>query len=71
LRTSAREQRRRAPATRSNGNFITGAVTLLQDGQVPTTPESSLERFLEHLPEITPRALLARSRRSWSRSTIR
>ena len=37
-------------ATRSNGNFITGAITLLQDGQVPTTPESSLERFLEHLP---------------------
>jgi len=45
-------------ATRSNASFITGAITLLQDGQVPTTPESGLERFLEHLPNITPASVL-------------
>ena len=46
-------------ATRHNGNFITGAMTLLEDGQVPTTPQSALERFLEHEPLITPEAVLA------------
>jgi len=44
--------------TRSNASFVTGAITLLQDGQIPTTPESGLERFLEHLPEITPESVL-------------
>ena len=44
--------------TRSNASFVTGAITLLQDGQVPTTPESALERFLEHLPDITPESVL-------------
>lgn len=46
-------------ATRPNGSFITGAMTLLEDGQVPTTPQSALERFLEHEPLITPAAVLA------------
>jgi zinc protease len=46
-------------ATRHNNNFITGAMTLLEDGQVPTTPQSALERFLEHEPLITPEAVLA------------
>lgn len=45
--------------TRSNGSFITGALTLLNDGQVPTTPQSALQRFLDHLPEITPESVLA------------
>lgn len=45
-------------ATRSNSSFVTGAITLLQDGQVPTTPESGLARFLEHLPGITPESVL-------------
>ncbi len=45
-------------ATRSNSSFITSAITLLQDEQVPTTPESGLERFLEHLPDITPASVL-------------
>ncbi len=46
-------------ATRHNGNFITGAMTLLEEGQVPTTPQSALERFLEHEPLITPDAVMA------------
>lgn len=46
-------------ATRSNGSFVVGAVTLWQDGQVPTTPESGLERWNAHEPEITPEAVLA------------
>jgi zinc protease len=45
--------------TRGNASFITGALTLLQDGQVPTTPASALQRFLEHLAEITPESVLA------------
>ncbi|OYX66823.1 MAG: peptidase M16 [Sphingomonadales bacterium 32-64-17] len=46
-------------ATRPNSTFVTGAVTLLRDGQVPTTPESALERFTAHAPEITPDTVLA------------
>ena len=45
-------------ATRGNANFVTGAVTLWRDGQVPTTPESALERWNAHEPEITPEAVL-------------
>src|SRR5690606_4133941 len=44
--------------TRPHASCVTGAITLLQDGQIPTTPESGLERFLEHLPEITPASVL-------------
>ncbi|WP_338240703.1 M16 family metallopeptidase [Aurantiacibacter hainanensis] len=46
-------------ATRANNGFVTGAVTLWRDGQVPTTPESALERWNAHEPEITPEAVLA------------
>lgn len=46
-------------ATRDNRNFITGALTLLEDAQVPTTPQSALERFIQHEPLITPEAVLA------------
>ena len=45
-------------ATRSNNGFVTGAVTLLRDGQVPTTPASALERWNAHEPEITPESVL-------------
>lgn len=44
--------------TRNNASFVVGALTLLQDGQVPTTPASALQRFLDHLPEITPQSVL-------------
>lgn len=45
--------------TRANSSFLTGALTLLEDGQIPTTPASALQRFLDHLPEITPESVLA------------
>jgi zinc protease len=45
--------------TRTNPAFLTGALTLLQDGQIPTTPDSALQRFLDHLPQITPESVLA------------
>lgn len=46
-------------ATRHNRDFLTGARTLLEDGQVPTTPQSALERFTAHEPLITPEAVFA------------
>ncbi|MFC3097405.1 M16 family metallopeptidase [Alteraurantiacibacter palmitatis] len=46
-------------ATRHNRDFLTGAMTLLEDGQVPTTPQSALERFTAHAPLITPDAVFA------------
>ncbi len=52
-------------ATRHNANFITGALTLLRDRQVPTTPESALERFNAHAPTITPEAVLEAVRAEW------
>ncbi|HYD25155.1 MAG TPA: insulinase family protein [Croceibacterium sp.] len=57
LRT-ALENNAAGAETRSNGSFVTGAITLLEDGQVPTTPESGLQRFLAHLPGITPASVL-------------
>ena len=45
--------------TRSNASFIASALTLLQDEQVPTTPQSGLERFESYAPSITPEAVLA------------
>ena len=46
-------------ATRHNRDFLTGARTLLEDGQIPTTPQSALERFTAHEPLITPKAVFA------------
>lgn len=46
-------------ATRPNRSFITGALTLLMNEQVPTTPATSLERFIAHSPTITPETVLA------------
>ncbi|GAA0282752.1 insulinase family protein [Alteraurantiacibacter aestuarii] len=45
--------------TRHNNDFITGALTLLADEQIPTTPQSALERFEAHAPSITPDAVIA------------
>lgn len=44
--------------TRGNASFITGALTLLEDGQIPTTPASGLARFEDHVPLITPQSVL-------------
>ncbi|HTN15041.1 MAG TPA: insulinase family protein [Sphingomonadaceae bacterium] len=45
--------------TRSNASFTQAALALLQDGNVPTTPQSALARFEAALPRITPEAVLA------------
>lgn len=58
LRT-ALESNAAGAATRPNAAFVSAAISLLRDGQVPTTPESALERFSNHLPEITPQTVLA------------
>ena len=58
LRTSI-ESNAAGAATRHNSGFVTGAMTLLEDGQVPTTPQSALERFAAQVPTITPEAVLA------------
>lgn len=40
-------------ATRSNGSFIGASLALLNDGTIPSTPRSTLERFLVVKPDIT------------------
>ena len=45
--------------TRYNSSLTDAAIALIQDRQVPTTPQSSLERFESFLPRITPAAVLA------------
>jgi len=44
--------------TRSHASFVIGALTLLEDGQVPTTPQSALQRFEDLEPSITPAAVM-------------
>ena len=44
--------------TRQNSDFMTGALTLLQDGQVPTTPATAKERFEAFSDSITPENVL-------------
>lgn len=44
--------------TRSNSTHTAAALALIQDERVPTTPQSSLERFEAYLPQITPEAVL-------------
>lgn len=46
-------------ATRHNSTFTNAAISMLQDDFVPTTPETSLERFEAFVPSITPEAVLA------------
>ncbi|BBC73874.1 peptidase M16 [Altererythrobacter sp. B11] len=58
LRT-ALENNATGAETRSNAAFVTAVLTLLEDGQVPTTPASALARFEAHEPEITPESVLA------------
>ena len=45
--------------TRPNAAFVNAAIGLLHDRRVPTTPQSSLERFKQFEPQITPAAVLA------------
>ncbi|WP_225204578.1 M16 family metallopeptidase [Novosphingobium huizhouense] len=45
--------------TRSNGALVAAALALVRDEQVPTTPQSALDRFNAFAPSITPAAVLA------------
>lgn len=45
--------------TRANGSFVAGAIALLRDGNVPTDPQSALERFDAFEAQITPDAVIA------------
>lgn len=44
--------------TRPNSSYVGAALLVLQEGQVPTTPQSGLERFEAFASEITPQAVL-------------
>ncbi len=45
--------------TRTNGALMAAALQLVEDQQVPSTPESSLARFEAFAPQITPETTLA------------
>ena len=45
--------------TRSTGALTGAVLSLLEDGLVPTTPASSLERYNAVEPDVTPEAVLA------------
>lgn len=45
--------------TRQNREFVNAAISVLRDEQVPTTPQSGLERFNALEPDITPESVLA------------
>ena len=55
---TAQENAAAAAATRPNATFVNAALLLLQEGQVPTTPQSGLARFEAFAPQITPEAVL-------------
>lgn len=45
--------------TRSNGSWTAAALALVDDKRIPTTAQSSLERFEAFAPYITPASVLA------------
>ncbi|MFN3469738.1 MAG: M16 family metallopeptidase [Novosphingobium sp.] len=49
--------------TRPHAALVTAALALVRDEQVPTTPQSGLERFNRYSGSITPQAVLAELRR--------
>lgn len=55
---SALENNLAGAHTRSNSSLLTGALTLLEDGQIPTTPASALARFEDNAPLITPDSIM-------------
>ena len=58
IRTSL-ENTAAAADTLNNSTYTNEAINLLHDDQVPTTPQSQLDRFNAMQPEITPEAVLA------------
>ena len=49
----------RAANTRTNPALVAAAFALIEDEQVPTTPQSSLERLEAFIPSITPATVMA------------
>lgn len=49
--------------TRSNHALVNAVLSLLRDDNVPSTPQSSLERLEAFIPSITPKAVLAALKR--------
>lgn len=45
--------------TRSHGTLVSAALALIRDDQVPTSPQSGLDRFNQFAPTITPGTVLA------------
>ncbi len=58
-RRSSLEAAARAADTRSNGAFVRGALALVSNDRIPTTPQSALERFEAYAGEITAESALA------------
>ncbi|MGN6497817.1 MAG: M16 family metallopeptidase, partial [Tsuneonella sp.] len=56
---AAQENAAAGAATRSNGVLAAAVLQMLDDKLVPTDPQSSLARFEEFAPSITPAAVLA------------
>jgi zinc protease len=56
---SSLENAARGASTRPNAAFVGAAISLIADRQIPTTPESALQRFRDHVAEITPASVLA------------
>jgi zinc protease len=62
IRTSLLNAARSAD-TRSNAALVASALSLIEDDQIPTTPQGALERFEAFAPQITPKAVLAALKR--------
>jgi zinc protease len=48
----------RAADTRTNPALVAAALALIEDEQVPTTPQSSLDRLEAFIPSITPQTVI-------------
>jgi len=55
---SSLEAGARGADTRSHGSLLRGVTSLLDDERVPSTPQSSLERFEAYADQITPESAL-------------
>lgn len=53
----------RSANTRTNAALTAAALALVEDEQVPTTPQSSLDRLEAFIPAITPQAVMDALRR--------
>ncbi len=62
IRTAAQNAASSAD-TQHNGALVNAVLALLRDDQVPVTPQSSLARLEQFIPQITPKAVMAALRR--------